>query len=334
MNDNEHTPDDIHSLMAGQHGVAATSQVRQTLQWRHQRSLVDARIWQHEGTRVVSSRSAPSTWHQRVMVATLATRGVASHATAARLHRLDGFDRVTDVHITLRYHQHRHDHEGAVVHISRILEQSDQLALHGIPTVILPVCLLQIAERSDNALIRALEGAMRDGVSPTWIRQVAARYDRPGRLASRRLLRAVDERVEGTLPRSWFQRLASRLLADLGIETVDEHPIYEGRRLLARVDLAIPDLRVGIECQSWQWHATPDAQRRDSARKRSLRRLGWEIVDLWWSDLDRIDDVAATLLAIISERQPTSVALLAADSIEHLVSGRPGIDDVGGNVGP
>ena len=191
-----------------------------------------------------------------------------------------------------------------MVHISRVLEPADQLKIQGIPTVILPVCLLQIAELSDDALIQALEGAMRDGTNPTWIRQVAARYDRPGRTAARRLLRAVDERVDGTLPRSWFQRLASRLLADAGIETVDEYSIYDGRHCWPQLDLAIPDLHVGIECQSWKWHATPEAQRRDAARKRRLRRLGWEIVDLWWSDLDRIDDVAATLLIIISERRP------------------------------
>ena len=36
-------------------------------------------------------------------------------------------------------------------------------------------------------------------------------------------------------------------------------------------------------------------------------RLGWEIIDLWWSDLDRFDDVLATLAVIISERRPDPV---------------------------
>ncbi|MDP9464046.1 MAG: hypothetical protein M3P52_05435 [Actinomycetota bacterium] len=238
------------------------------------------------------------------MVAALATRGVASHSTAARLHRLDGFARLDAVHITLRYHQRRHDHESTIVHISRVLDASDQLPIRGIPTVIVPVCLIQLADHSDDAMIKALEGSMRDGISPTWIRQVAARYDRRGLSGPRRLLRALDQRVDGTLPWSWFQRLASRLLDQVGIATIDEYPIYEGRRLLAELDLAIPDLRIGVECQSWKWHATPDAQRRDVARKRSLRRLGWEIIDLWWSDLDRIDDVAATLAVVIAERRP------------------------------
>lgn len=298
---------DIHELMANQHGAASTDQVRQSLSWNQQHLLITNRIWRREGARVVTSRSSPATWHQRVMVATLATRGVASHVTAARLHDLDGFQRSKELHVTLRYNQHRLRHPGTIVHVSRVLDTSDQLAIEGIPTVIVPVCLLQIAERSTDAMIQALEGCMRDGISATWIRQIAARYQRPGRPATGRLLRALDERVDGTLPRSWFQRLASRLLADAGIDTVDEYPIYEERRLLAQLDLAIPALQLGVECQSWQWHATPEARRLDAARKRRLRRLGWEILELWWSDLERMDDVLATLHVAIADRRLGSV---------------------------
>jgi hypothetical protein len=237
------------------------------------------------------------------MVAVLATRGVASHGTAARLHHLDGFARYDAIHVTLRYHQARQHHPGVVVHISRTLEPGDQLRVENVPAVIVPVCLLQLGEDSADAMLKALDSALRDGVNPAWIRSIASRYDRPGRSAPKQLLRAVDERVDGVLPRSWFQRLASRLLSDAGLPTVDEHPVYTGDRLLAELDLAIPELRIGIECQSWRWHGTPEAQRRDAARKRALRRLGWEIVDAWWSDLDRIDDIYATVQVIAAERR-------------------------------
>ena len=166
--------------MAAQHGAASTAQVRQSVKWRKQNSLIDERIWRRSGQRVVISRSSPDTWHQRVMVAALATAGVASYSTAARLHGFDGFNRATEIHIVLRYEQHRHHHHTARIHISRVFEASDQLLIQGIPTVIIPVCLIQIAEHSDDAMIKALEGTMRDGINPVWIRQVAARYDRPG----------------------------------------------------------------------------------------------------------------------------------------------------------
>jgi hypothetical protein len=293
---------DIHETMADQHGAAATTQIRSDMSWRRQRALVDARVWQQDHRRVVTSRSAPDTWHRRVMVATLASRGVASHSSAARLHSLDGFHRCDEVHITLRYSQHRHRHPGAVIHVSRVFERADQLVVQGVPTVIVPVCLIQLADQPGDAFVKALEGAMRDGVSPLWIRQVAARYDRPSLPGTRKVVRALNERVNTSLPRSWYQRIAARLLHDAGIATVDEYSIYDGRRLLAVLDLAIPELQVGIECQSWQWHATPAAQQRDAARKRRLRRLGWEIVDVWWSDLERFDDVLDTVRTVITDR--------------------------------
>jgi hypothetical protein len=293
---------DIHQTMAAQHGVAATTQVRADMPWRRQRALVDARVWQQDHRRVVASRSTPDTWHRRVMVATLASRGVASHASAARLHGLDGFDRCDEVHVTLRYQQRRHHHPGAVTHVSRVFDRADQLPVHGVPTVIIPVCLIQLADQPGDGFIRPLEGAMRDGVSPMWIRHVAARYDRPSLPGTRRLVRALNERVDTTLPRSWFQRLAARLLDDGGITTVDEFSICDGRRLLAVLDLAMPELKIGVECQSWQWHSTPAAQQRDAARKRRLRRIGWEIVDVWWSDLERFDDVLDTLRTMIADR--------------------------------
>jgi len=182
---------DIHQLMAVQHGAASTKQVRGSLQWHQQRALINSNAWRQDGQRVVVSRSAPITWHQDVMTATLATRGVASHTTAARLHSLDGFNRHADIHITLRYDQRRQGHPHARVHISRVFNSADQLVIGGIPTVIVPVCLIQ---------------------------------------------------------------------------SVDEHPVHQGGRLLAELDLAIPELKIGVECQSWEWHSTPAAQRRDAAR--------------------------------------------------------------------
>jgi hypothetical protein len=110
------------------------------------------------------------------MIATLATRGVASHSRAARVHKLDGFNRRDEIHITMRYDQRRSHHHDAKIDISRVFDAADQLVVGGIPTVIVPVCLMQIAESSDDDMIRALEGLMRDGISPTWVRQVAARF--------------------------------------------------------------------------------------------------------------------------------------------------------------
>ena len=84
------------------------------------------------------------------------------------------------------------------------------------------------------------------------------------------------------------------MLARTGVRLVDEYPVRDGRGiLLAELDLADPARQVGVECQSWQWHATrPRSTATPPAR--TLRELGWEIVDVWWSDLRQPDRVIAS----------------------------------------
>ena len=120
----------------------------------------------------------------------------------------------------------------------------------------------------------------------------------------------LGERVDKRLPRSWFQRIANRVLASAGIRLVDEYPVRDQRGvLLAELDLADPARKIGVECQSWEWHATPTAQHRDARRKGMLRQLGWEIVDVWWSDLRNPDRVIAEVLYLLLTRDcPSDLA--------------------------
>ena len=98
------------------------------------------------------------------------------------------------------------------------------------------------------------------------------------------------------LPRSWFQRLAHRALIEYGITMEDEWPVRDADgRLVAELDLAVVDSKVGVECQSIEYHASGADVSRDVSRRRLLRRLGWDIVELWWSDLDRMTDVLVDL---------------------------------------
>lgn len=146
---------------------------------------------------------------------------------------------------------------------------------------------------------------LRSGDSPTWIRSVAERWKGHGVAGPPTVLALLDERVDGRLPRSWFQRLAKRALQARGLVLVDEYPVEASDgRLLAELDLAIPELRIGVECQSWRWHSTPTARAADASRKRRLRLLGWELVEVWWSDLHRLDEVMEELLLLIERRTP------------------------------
>ena len=71
----------------------------------------------------------------------------------------------------------------------------------------------------------------------------------------------------------------------------------------ARLDLAYPDRRVGIEYEGYG-HRTDKAQwRRDIVRQRQLEAHGWVVIRLTQWDLDHPDDLIARLRSRLSDRE-------------------------------
>jgi hypothetical protein len=150
---------------------------------------------------------------------------------------------------------------------------------------------------------RALDSALRLGVCADELRSVALAWRSRGRPGPPALLMLLGERVDNRLPRSWFHRVAGRVLTRVGVRLVDGYVVRDRRGLLlAELDLADPVRKVGIECQCWEWHASLAAQDRESRRRAMLRQLGWEIVDVWWSDLRHPDRVIGEVVSLLRSR--------------------------------
>ena len=205
--------------------------------------------------------------------------------------------------MTVAHGGHR-NRTGAIQHTMVGLGRQDLHVHDGIRSVRMPLAIMGVLTVDGvDAATKALDSALRLGRSPLWFVQTAERWRRHGRAGPAGLIELVAERTSTRLPRSWFQVLAHRAFAEVGITFVHEHEVFgPSGRLLAELDLADLDHRIAVECQSWEWHASPGARRADATRKRALRRLGWEIVEVWWSDLHRLDDVVATILVIRAER--------------------------------
>lgn len=296
---------DVSKIFARQDGVATVRQLAPVAS----RGLVRQRIrsgeWRRLGPGLVAAPGT-ETWLRRIRAAQLSggPDAAISHGTAGRLHGFDGFDRYEPIHLTTCEGVHRTSAEGVHVHRSTLLEVAACDLVHDLTVVPRPVALLQIAGADGrSAAARALDGMLRDGDSPLWIEQVVSSWRRRGVKGPAMVLDLLAERIDRRLPASWFQRLTARVLRTRGIAMVDEYPVHDlDGRVLARLDLALPELRIGVECQSWQWHGTPTAQASDARRRRRLRVLGWEIVDVWWSDLHRADEVAEELVYLITRR--------------------------------
>jgi hypothetical protein len=290
------SPDEIAAkLFAAQHGAAADRQLRAAgFSWARQQRMIANNRWRREAPGVVFLVGAPQTWRQEAMAATLYWKGLnlLSGGPAARLHGCDGFTNVDSVQIALPYGGHDKTPDSVSVRWSRRLSTADRYVVDGIPVTTLPVTLLHL-HADGLAAEKALDWVLRERKPPLWLKQNFERWqtNRPNDPATA-MLELLEQRMGKRLPRSWFQRLAKRAFEEHGVTLVDEWPVHDAAgKHIADLDLANVDLKVGVECQSIQYHSTAADIARDRRRRSTLRRLGWDIVELWWSDLDRMDVV-------------------------------------------
>jgi hypothetical protein len=288
------TPGAIAELFAGQLGLATPAQVRALgVTVVEQRMRIDRGEWEHYSPGVIGLCGVPDDWRRRPMAATLGSARVAvTGPTALRLHALDGFRDETGLYVVARMADHPRLPDGCHLWRSRRLDEADVMVLDGIRTVIAPTALVHAAPIvPDDRFGKAVDDLLRRPVSPAWVQSVADRWSGRGVPGSSVLAAALAERCDRRLPRSWFERLARRILATHGIDMEHEVPVLDGGRRIALLDLADVRWKVAVECQSWAWHATPTARRADARRKRRLRRLGWDVIELWWSDRSRPGEV-------------------------------------------
>ncbi len=294
--------------MAAQHGVASTEQARAL--------GVSARVEMRRRTDgtlyspcagVLAVGGCPVTFMGRAMAATFATGVMAvSHGAAARLHGLDGFDRHETIDVIAVDGANPRPFFPTAVHYTRGPVIEHTVRVEGIPVMSVGSTLALLAPHVGyTATARAFDSALRLGVSADELQEAAVAWRKRGRSGPRTLLELLHGRTEARLPRSWFQRLAARVLASVGVRLIDEFPVRDQRGvLIAELDLAEPVRRIGVEAQSWRWHGDPSAQHRDARRRGALRQLGWEIVDVWWADLRQPERVIAELSYLIRTRPP------------------------------
>lgn len=298
--------DVVFEYMADHDGVIRAALARELgLGWDREQFLVDRGVIDRPAPGVLRSTSSPVTWWQRVRVAAWAPGdGLVSHGAAARIHELDGFRRYDRVDVLCRKGWWPECPADTITHFTRGNPHADVEIIRDVRVLSVAATLTLFAPAHGlGATAKALDSALRAGHRIDDLRAVAQRWRRRGRPGPATLLMLLDEREGKTLPASWFQRLAKRLVSMTGVDMEDEYPVYaDDGRLLARLDLAVPPLRIGVECQSWAWHATPEAQHRDARRRGMLRRMGWEIVDVWWRDLRQPDRVFAELHHLVLQR--------------------------------
>ena len=256
--------------------------------------------------RVYGIHGAPETWHQRAMAATLTANhaAVLSHRSAARLHGLDGFS--SDLIEVTVPHGRRVRIDGVIVHQSA-MPDDHWLEVDGIPCTSLARTIVDLPQVvSERRVERAIDDYQRKGYSLDWLEQVALGWRRRGRRGSAVVLRSIDDRRRsGSVRGSWFEKLIEEVVASPRLPAlVQQHVIRDEQgSFIARVDLAFPDVRLGIEAHSRSFHTGTHQEVVDQRREIGAMVQGWQFLYLGWADLKTPAQARQLLERVVARRR-------------------------------
>jgi hypothetical protein len=247
---------------------------------------------------------APITWHQRLLLGVLASgpEALASHRSAAVLWELDGSWRGRPEIVAPRHRRSRFDPVRR--HESKDLARASATVRDGIPCTGLERTLLDLGAVLPAARVQTfVDDAVRRRLCD-WddLLHTLAIHSRQGRRGCGPLRSILDECCGTPVPDSRFNRLVQRLLldAEVGVPVVEHEVRDAAGRLLARVDLAFPLLKIAIELDSRRHHLGVDAFEADRTRQNRLELEGWLVLRFTWrtyvdAPWQIVADVAAAL---------------------------------------
>jgi very-short-patch-repair endonuclease len=101
------------------------------------------------------------------------------------------------------------------------------------------------------------------------------------------LVELLGRRMDGRPPpTNRFERRLEAMLMRRGLAApVRQVEIELDGRVMARPDLAYPELQIAIEADSYRWHGGRSAWEHDLARRTELAAAGWLVLHFSWRDL-------------------------------------------------
>lgn len=264
--------------------------------------------WNRPAPAVYRSSSAPVTWRSEVRAHVLSCGGLASHRTAAALWRIDGF-RQAGIELTIENGRHLRRSRSTIVHESTQMDLAAPTVVDAIPTTGLARTVLDIAAVVGPRRIQwAVDAVIRDRLLQ-WpdLYSVLVNHSARGRDGCGRLRAVLDVSYGAkVVPDSRWNRMVADLLVSAGLPA----PIHEvtvkdpvNGRFVGRVDLAYPDARLAIECDSVRWHLNRESFERDPRRKNALLLSGWRVLTFTWSDyVDQPERLCATVRRSLGDR--------------------------------
>ncbi len=294
----------VDEVARTQHGLITTAQAVKALgpsrkaRWVSEHRLVSVQPG------VFRLAGAPETWHQAVHAASLAAEAIVSHRSAAELWGLIQPAGYVDVSVrpprkpVLRPPAILH--RVGDLHPRLAVEREGMLVTDAMRTVVdLGLVMPKWAVRT--ALGRGLTTHL---FSIREVKELRDALGRPGRngtgvvkdLIERRLLTAEVE--ESELEARFVELARRHRLPELSFQ----HEVWNAGRFVAKIDAALPELKLAIEVDGFEAHGTPEAFQHDRTRQNRLVALGWTVLRFTWADVVRDPATVARTIRATIER--------------------------------
>jgi len=295
---------DLYARAQRQHGLVTTAQALEFLtpdQVKRRRRTGRLEVVRKGVLRVAGT---PRTWEQRLMEAVLAggPGTVVSFRAAAGVWSLHGIPAIARPEITVPS-ERRARLPGVLVHDSMMMPARHRSRHRGLPVtnVARTLCDLTAVCRP-NVVAQALDDALRrDLTDLAQLQRVFLDLAHRGRRKSTVMRAILTDRVPGFDPADSPRELG---LAEWIVAAGLPRPVHQHEVLVRskryRFDLAYPELFIGIEYDSWDFHRGRSAFDGDRARQNPLVLQGWLI--LRYTSKASRDDVVRDVTAAIEAR--------------------------------
>ena len=294
----------IAAFTRAQAGVVARRQLlgagvtQSEIDWRLKRHRL---IVRHRG--VFSIAHPHLTAHGQRTAAVLAVLGsFLSHRSATALHGASSSSAGGAHHVTVRSRSGRHGLAGLRVHASASLTDSDVCVVEGLPCTSLSRSIVDAADYATRPqianMLAASERAGSLDIAAT--REVLDRVrGRPTR-GHALLTEVLDEhsRIGAQLTRSGVEAALRSVAVKAGLPAPQMNRVLYGEE----IDAVWPDVRLGIEIDSWEFHRDRRSFVADRAKLRRLFLRGYVVLPYAAVDIVHRPDLVAAELAAARER--------------------------------
>lgn len=295
---NTNIDSDIAALASRQHGVFTRPQAAACGAGRN---VVTRRLrvgaWQKRTSRVLGIAGAPDSARARLLTVVLHVGhgAAASHASAAALYRLPGFD-LSEVHVTRPRGTHWLTPPYGTQH--ELPLEGFTTVVDGIPVTTVARTLFDLAATEHPRRVeRALDNALAMRLTSVAALELLVRGSR-GRSGVKLMRSLVEARRDGYVPpASELEARFLELVRQAGLPEPERQVAAGGGDLSGRADMAWRDRQLLVELDSRRHHsALLDAQE-DVRRDVAAAHGGWRVLRVTWEDVFAYPDRTMVRLA-------------------------------------